>query len=160
MFEGQPIEVRYATCLRDTAGNPAHAATWLRRRLVILDRELLRNPGEHRRILVHELFHFVWLRLGNPSRLEWEHLLKEEWRQGARGETGWSAEWRKQNLTARDVRQRSVNWRAYCCESFCDTAATLYAIPRDGNHPENTLAARWQRRRASWFRNAPACFRV
>ncbi len=148
MFQGQPIEVRYRDGLRDTAGNPAHAATWLRRRLIVLDRELLRSPQEHQRILVHELFHFVWVRLGNPRRLAWERLLIDEWSRGARGEAGWSAEWRKQQLAPDDVRRRTRRWREYCCESFCDTAASLYTR----NTKENTLAAKWLVRRAAWHR--------
>ena len=156
MFEGEAIEVRYRAGLRDTAGNPAHAATYLRIRLIVLDRALLRQRQEHRRILLHELFHFVWVRLGNPRRLAWECLLREEWRRGARGEAGWSAEWRRRELSARDVAGRTRRWREYCCESFCDTAASIHA----GETAENTLAARWRAGREGWFREDSGRYRI
>ncbi len=51
---GRPIEVRYRDNLSDTAGNPAHAATFIRQRLIFLDRAAPRsNPSERRRILIH-----------------------------------------------------------------------------------------------------------
>lgn len=143
---GSPIEVRYSAKLRDTAGNPAHAATFIRQRLIVLDRELRKNPQEHRRILLHELFHFVWLRLGNPKRREWERLLRSEWSARTRGEAGWSAEWRKQELTHPDLRHRTRKWREYCCESFCDTAAWLIS----GTPNEVTLAAGRLAERRVW----------
>ena len=120
---GRPIEVRYRDHLSDTAGNPAHAATFIRQRLIVLDRELLRNTNEHQRILIHEIFHFVWVRTGNEKRRAWEALLRSEWQAKARGEAGWSAEWRKRKLTPIDLKRRTRKWREYCCESFCDTAA-------------------------------------
>ena len=150
VLRGRPIEVRYSEALRDTAGNEAHAATFLRRRLIVLDAELRRDAREHRRILLHELFHFAWVRLGNPRRLEWEALLEGEWAARTRGEAGWSAEWRKRELTARDVEGRSVRWREYCCESFCDTATWLAG----GGETEVTLARRWRNARRLWFRRA------
>ncbi len=79
-FQGRPVEVRYAANLRDTAGNAADAATYIRDRLIVLDRDL--TGDEHQRVLCHELFHFVWVRLGNPRRLDWETLLAEEWLDG------------------------------------------------------------------------------
>ncbi|MCU1327875.1 MAG: hypothetical protein JWN34_3245, partial [Bryobacterales bacterium] len=57
--------------------------------------------------MVHELFHFVWVRLGNPRRKEWESLLRAEWEARAKGETGWSAEWRKRELKQKDIDVRS-----------------------------------------------------
>jgi hypothetical protein len=93
------------------------------------------------------LFHFVWLRAGNPVRQSFETLLSGETR---RGELGWSAEWRMGVLTPADVQGRSRRWREYCCESFCDTAAWLYSGVR--RHPEFTLAARFRRARRVWFR--------
>ena len=144
---GRPIEVRYRDNLSDTAGNPAHAATFIRQRLIVLDRELRRNRREHRRILIHELFHFVWVRLGNRKRRAWEDLVRSEWNARARGEAGWSAEWRKRNLTVRDVRQRKRKWLEYCCESFCDTAASL----NSGTQTEVTLAPKRLAARRTWF---------
>ena len=49
------------------------AATYIRDRLIVLDRDLAGD--EHQRVLCHELFHFVWVRLGNPRRRRWESLL-------------------------------------------------------------------------------------
>ncbi len=48
-------------------------------RRIILDPELKRTAGTHRRILLHEYFHFAWVRLGNPRRLAWEAYLEAEW---------------------------------------------------------------------------------
>jgi hypothetical protein len=147
ILRGRPIEVRYRDNLRDTAGNPAHAATFIRQRLIVLDRELRRTPSEHRRILVHELFHFVWVRLGNNRRRAWETLLRAEWNARSRGEAGWSAEWRKRELRAADPRHRTRKWREYCCESFCDTAATI----ETGTRAEVTLPAKRLAARRTWF---------
>jgi hypothetical protein len=90
-----------------------------------------------------------WVRLGNPHRAAWEALLKSEWNAHARGEAGWSAEWRKQKLSSRDVAGRTRFWREYCCESFCDTAAFVFAPNADRS--EVTLAPRRLRARAAWF---------
>lgn len=131
-------------------------------REIVLDEALRRQPAELARILAHEMFHFVWLRLGNGRRHEWEHLLLTEYTRSARGELGWSAEWRKLRLTAFDGAQRSRRWREYACESFCDTAAWLYAGA--GGHREFTLKPRFQAPRRSWFealaRHEKAGFRV
>jgi len=147
VWEGQPVKVRYRANLRDSAGNEAHAATWIRKRLIVLDPELKKNAREHRRILLHEHFHFVWVRLGNSVRRAWETYLAAEWKARVRGEAGWSAEWRKQALSARDVAQRSRRWREYCCEAFCDTAASIYG--KDDS--EVTLAKSRRQARAAWF---------
>jgi len=146
-FRGAPIEIRYRAGLLDTAGNPAHAATYIRQRLMVLDDALRGNKPEHDRIFLHELFHFVWVRLGNPRRLAWEELLRNEWNARARGEAGWSAEWRKQALMDRHVANRTRAWREYCCESFCDTAAWHCC----GDESELTLARRRCRKRKGWF---------
>lgn len=144
---GQPIEVRYSDNLRDTAGNPAHAATFIRRRLIVLDHELQSDAREHERILLHEMFHFVWVRLGNGKRHAWEEHLRAEFSGRARGEAGWSAEWRKHGLTGADVTRRTKKWREYCCESFCDTAACVF-----GDAPsEVTLAPGRMVARRAWF---------
>ena len=100
---GRPIEIRYSANLHDTAGNPAHAASFIRQRVIILDGELRADRRERERILVHELHHFVWVRLANGERRSWEDLLLSEWSGNARGEAGWSAEWRKDRLIANGV---------------------------------------------------------
>jgi hypothetical protein len=150
LFEGPPIRIRYRAGLRDTAGNPAYAATFIRRRETILDPALKKRPRQHRRVLLHEYFHFAWVRLGNPRRAAWEVFLKAEWAAHARGEAGWSAEWRKQRLSARDVAERSRGWREYCCESFCDTAA--FVVDAGSDPSEVTLSAGRRRARIAWFR--------
>ncbi len=131
-------------------GQGLHAASFLPRGHIVLDRRLLRRQRELRRILYHEIFHFVWTRLGNPLRLSYERLVRREWREGARGELGWSAEQVKVALAAADVRRRSRRWREYCCESFCDAAAWYCLSGRPG-HEEWTLKPRFRERRARWF---------
>lgn len=130
-----------------------HAASYIRKRRIVLDTDLEQNPRELARILVHELFHFVWVRLGNAVRRSYEALVIEECRQRARGEMGWSAESRKRSLPrGRKALTNSRLWREYLCESFCDTAACIYSGVR--RHPEYTLAARHRKRRCEWFREA------
>jgi hypothetical protein len=128
-----------------------YAGSFIRKRQIVLDQELENQPKELARILVHELFHFAWVRLGNPARRSYEALLRAERERRARGELGWSAELRKRALTDGSVRDES-SWRDYLCESFCDTAAWVYSGVR--RHPEYTLAARHRNRRAEWFRSA------
>ncbi len=132
-------------------GQPVYAGSFIRKRQIVLDQELAGQPRELARILVHELFHFAWVRLGNPTRRSYEALVREEWKQRARGELGWSAESRKRALFERCAgRSRARRaWRDYLCESFCDTAAWMYSGVR--RHPEYTLAARHRNRRAEWF---------
>jgi hypothetical protein len=141
---GKPIRILRVTGLRDRRG-AVHAGSFLRQRRIAFDC----TSGEFARVLVHELFHFVWLRLGNPRRLSYERLLRQELAQGARGELGWSSEWRKRQLRAADIRSRTHHWREYCCESFCDSAAWLYAGVR--RHEEFTLTSRFRRNRSQWF---------
>ena len=144
-LSGRPIRVE----LRRTLG-PHAAATSIPRRLILLDAGVLARRGEFERILVHELFHFAWVRLSNEKRWSWEQVLQEELTTGARGELGWSAEWRKAKLTGTDAGGRTPRWRRYACESFCDTAAWLYAGL--SAHDEFTLHASARGRRRSWFR--------
>lgn len=126
-------------------GEAVHAAAFLPTRRIVLESVLLDDGAELSRILVHELFHFVWARLGNPARREWEDVLSSEWRRHARGELGWSAESRKQSLKPLDYSNRTRRWREYVCESFCDTAAWLYST--GGEHPEHTLAPYFREKR-------------
>jgi hypothetical protein len=134
-------------------GQPVHAGSFIRKRRIVLDRELERKPCELARILVHELFHFAWVRLGNPSRRSYSALIREERGSHARGELGWSAELRKHALSKKALPSSDPPlWRDYICESFCDTAAWMYSGVR--RHPEYTLAARHRDRRAEWFRSA------
>jgi hypothetical protein len=144
---GSPIRIESARGLRDRRG-AVHAGSFLRERRMVFDCTRAELP----RVFVHELFHFVWLRAGNPLRLAWETRMRAESLAQAHGDLGWSAEWRKQALTPADVAARSRRWREYCCESFCDTAAWLYSGVR--RHPEFTLPARFRARRRQWFQRA------
>jgi hypothetical protein len=144
---GEPIHLARAHNLRDRHG-PVHGGAFLRERRILFDC----TPTEFRRIFAHELFHFVWLRAGNPRRISFERLIALEMERGARGELGWAAESRKVKLANADRRLRTRRWREYCCESFCDTAAWLYSGV--AQHPEFTLAISWRERRRRWFERA------
>lgn len=135
-------------------GKEVHAGGFLRRREIVLDEQLRRDGSELARILTHEIFHFVWLRLGNGRRRAWNELLHAEWARRARGELGWSAEWRKLELTPADELRQSRRWREYACESFCDTAAWVYA--GSGGHVEFTVKPLFRAARRAWF-DALAC---
>ena len=142
---GQPIRIEQSPGLRDRH-SAVHAGSFLRERRIVFDCSAREFP----RIFVHELFHFVWLRAGNATRRDWETLMQGESKAKALGDLGWSAEWRKQRLNARDARLRTRRWREYCCESFCDTAAWLYSGAV--RHAEFTLPARFRASRRDWFR--------
>ena len=157
---GQPIQIRFLPHLRahrgrllsgESHGSEVHAGSFLRKRQIVLDSELRRSRAEYSRVLVHELFHFTWLRLGNPRRRSYERLIVAELRYTASGELGWSADSRKLRLRANDRRLRSSRWREYVCESFCDSAAWLFA--GQARNAEFTLPARWRRGRRRWFQD-------
>ena len=143
---GRPIRVEVRRSL-----GPHLAATDIPRRRILLDAQVLAQRGEFERILVHEIFHFAWVRLSNQTRWSWEGVLKAELAgsKSKPGELGWSAEWRKHRLTPADVRRRTPAWRRYICESFCDTAAWLCAELR--YHEEFTLPGPLRRARRRWF---------
>ncbi len=101
-------------------------------------------------ILVHELFHFVWARLGNELRAQYSALLQNERSRSARGELGESSEFR-QALLVNKIIVSGETWREYVCESFCDTAAWLYTGVRNGS---GRLRPRWREQRRNWFSNA------
>jgi hypothetical protein len=146
-LEGAPIRIATHKGLRDRHG-AVHAGSLLRQRQIVFDCA----RSEFGRIFVHEVFHFVWLRLGNRFRFAFEELLAGECLAGIPGELGWSSEWRKQRLLASDLRLRSRRWREYCCESFCDTAAWIYGGPK--RHEEYTLPRARRAARRAWFRNS------
>ena len=157
-FEGKPVQVRFLAGLtgdgrrlysNQERGTPVHAGTLIRKRVIVLDDELRGNREELARILVHELFHFAWVRLSNLDRASYEQLVEREFFGNARGELGWSAEWRKQALLRSAAPRCGPKWRDYLCESFCDTAAWLYSGIR--THGEFTLARTHRQRRAQWF---------
>ena len=146
-LSGHPIRVE----VRRSLGSHL-AATSIPRRLILLDAAVFARRGEFERILIHELFHFAWVRLSNQLRHAWEDILMNELAARAAGELGWSAEWRKDMLSPKDIRSRSPRWRRYACESFCDTAAWLFSGL--GRHDEFTLARPLRRLRRQWFARA------
>lgn len=156
-LEGAPIHLGFRPSLwawrgrlrAGPPGSPVHAATFIRTRRILLETALLRNPSELARILIHELFHFVWVRLGNPARRSWEALIQQEFRAGARGELGYSALWRKQALQPGDRQARTRRWREYACESFSDSAAWCFG--GQDSDDEFTLGSRWRLRRRRWL---------
>jgi hypothetical protein len=127
-------------------GTPVLAGSFLYKRLIVLDSSLQRTPRQLARILVHELFHFAWWRLGNPLRKQYGDLVRAEFKRRVRGELGWSAEWRKKELHSADDGRR---WREYACESFCDTAGYLYS--GIGAYGEGTLSGSARMARRRWF---------
>jgi len=116
---------------------------------MVLDAALKKQPRELRRILTHELFHFAWLRVGNPARRSYEDLIRREMRNRVKGELGWSAESAKMKLTRGDSLRRTRRWREYVCESFCDSGAWLLAGAL--RHREFTLPPAARRARRVWF---------
>jgi hypothetical protein len=154
---GKPIRLEVRHGLKDRRGE-VHAGAFLRERRIAFDAALAADPREFARIFVHELFHFVWRRLGNLRRWSYEDLLREELQRHARGELGWSAEWRKRALQPDDPRVRAKRWREYACESFCDTAAWIYSNVR--SHEEFTLTPRFRERRRKWFAEADVTKRI
>jgi hypothetical protein len=162
-LQGKPIALSFLPALRayrgkllsaGVKGTGVHAAAFLRERRIVLEAGLLRNPRNLSRILVHELFHFVWLRLGNARRRSFGALLASEIRRRARGELGWSAEMRKTLLHPGDPITHPRRWREYVCESFCDSAARIYSNQR--RHSEYSLARLFRERRRRWFRDTLA----
>jgi hypothetical protein len=114
-----------------------------------LETELLSRPHLLRLIVLHELFHFVWARLGNRRRQEFAEVLDRELQGRARGELGESSEVQKERFLRSGSSRNSPAWRDYVCESFCDTAAWLYSGRR--RNSECRLAVRWRDRRECWF---------
>ncbi len=138
---------------------PAHAASFIPQRYVILDARLFRHRVELGRILYHEFCHFLWPRLGNSKRRRFADLLANELGRGVAGELGYSSECRKASWTAREPgelrRSREGHrWRDYVCESFCDTGSfVLLGRERQERHSEYTLSRRARARRSrEWLR--------
>ncbi len=159
---GSPIRISGRTALTAHRGKllsahldrgvPVHAGCFIRKREIVVEVELFGAPSMLRLILLHEIFHFVWTRLGNPARNEFAALLRLEMESRARGELGESAAVKKNDLLAREPYfAGSLAWRDYVCESFCDTAAWLYSgVER---HESFSLAQRWSGRRKRWFQS-------
>lgn len=140
-------------------GIEVHAASWTRRREVVLDAGLAASGGELTRIVAHELFHFVWLRMNNGQRRAWGRLLAAE---RTRGELGWSSEWRRRRLQGDDALLNTRRWRDYVSESFCDTGAWI--VTGEAGDQDVTPGARWVGRRERFFRQLRShwngCWRI
>ena len=61
-----------------------HAGSFLRERRIALNC----TRAEFPRIFVHEVAHFIWLRLGNPVRLRYEDVVRDGNRGAGEGRTG------------------------------------------------------------------------
>jgi hypothetical protein len=163
---GGPIHIRFESqlsahrgkllCNQAKRGCAVYAASFIRKREVVVDSELVKRPRALRLILLHELFHFVWMRLGNKRRSEFSALLVREYMYRATGELGESAAVKKSLLNDRDCLINSRLWRDYVCESFCDTAAWRHSDVQ--HHPAFTLAPRWRKRREVWFNASLASY--
>lgn len=158
-MQGSPIVLEFQPNLRASRGkllsgsphrgHAVHAASFLPERRIVLERRLLAEADELRIILTHELFHFVWRRLGNRVRAEFDSLMQTECGNRARGAVGESSSVARKALTAEDLPARSARWKNFVCESFCDTAAWLHAGVSESEHFR--LAKRWKDLRAQWF---------
>jgi hypothetical protein len=131
-------------------GDAVYAGSFLRKRKIVLDEVMLRTPRVLERIFVHEVFHFVWSKLGTRLRASYEALVASELAANSSGELGWSAESMKLQLTSADIRQRTRRWKDYICESFCDTAGWLFGSARQ--YSEMTLGRTERDTRRRWFR--------
>jgi hypothetical protein len=126
-------------------GHAVFAASFIRRREIVLEAGLMAETKLLRGILLHELFHFAWVRSSNADRRNYAALLSEELNKRARGEMGESSQVSKVRL---GKGSDSAGWTNYVCESFCDTAACLFSPDEVW---QTSLAARWRDRRSAWF---------
>jgi hypothetical protein len=156
-LRGLPIRVRYRPRLtawrgqllsKSHKGDAVYAGCFIRKRRIVLDASMLRTPRVLERIFVHEVFHFVWSKLDRATRQSWDALIRAEVRRGVSGELAWSAESMKNRVTPADMRQRTIRWKDYLCESFCDTAAWHFATVR--RYSENTLDPETKQARREW----------
>ena len=131
-----------------TRGKAVYAASFIRERRIVLATELVASRDLFRSILLHELFHFAWVRLGNQRRNRFAELLQAELKGRARGELGESAEVYKAAIFA-ESKFAGRRWRDYCCESFCDSGASLLVGPPRGFGP--VLSRCWRERRFRWL---------
>jgi len=99
----------------DGPGTQVHAASFIPRREIVLDSDLLAHAPDFVNIVTHEIYHFVWSRLPNSERKAWADLLSNEKRPT---HTGLSSRIRFKPYG----QQQSKD---YICEAFCDTAAAL-----------------------------------
>jgi hypothetical protein len=158
-LRGRRIDVSYRPELtawrgqllsRSHKGDAVYAGSFLRKRQIVLDAHMLQTPRVLERIFIHEVFHFIWSRLGAPLRESFELLIDGEFDAGVSGELGWSAESMKLKLQDGDRETRSRRWKDYLCESFCDTAGWCFGTAK--RYSENTLAPEFRAARRAWMR--------
>ena len=158
-LRGRCIHVRYRPGLtawkgkllsNALKGDAVYAGAFLQKRRIVLEEQMLKTPRVLERIFVHEVFHFVWSKLGNPLRQSFEKLILAEMETGTKGDLGWSAESLKLGLTKADRENRSRRWRYYLCEAFCDTAGWVFGSAR--KYSEMTLTKKHRDTRRRWFR--------
>lgn len=158
-LRGRAIDVKYRPRLtawkgqllsKSHKGDAVYAGCFLRKRQIVLDDGMLRTPRVLERIFVHEVFHFVWSRLGKPLRDSWHGVIDAEIVRCANGELGWSAESMKLTVSDEDRTTRSRRWKDYVCESFCDTAGWYFGSAR--RYSEMTLGTEQRAARRLWFR--------
>jgi hypothetical protein len=128
-----------------------YAASFIRRHRIVLEEDLFEDETLLHLILIHELFHFVWPRLGNSIRDDFSRMILAEVNGHARGELGESSGTFKEAVLHRKEGPGSRAWKYYVCESFCDTAAWFFSGV--GQHQQFQLDQRWTKRRAQWFRS-------
>jgi hypothetical protein len=108
-------------------GEEVVAASFLTRREIIFDADLLAHAPDFVNIVAHEIYHFVWRRLPNSERTGWSDLLAAEKRPS---HPGLSSRLRYDNWREAPTPRR---WKDYICEAFCDSAAAL-------THPNATIS--------------------
>jgi hypothetical protein len=94
------------------------AASHTRRRVILLDSELLETRGDFERILVHEIFHFAWVRLSNSARQSWEKVLAAEIEDGAPGESGLECGMAQNETLERRATAADGGMAALCLREF------------------------------------------
>lgn len=159
-LQGRKIEVSYRPELtawrgqllsRSHKGDAVYAGCFLRKRRIVLDDHIRTKPRVLERIFIHEVFHFIWSRLGAPLRESFEQLIENETQAGVSGELGWSAESMKLKLQPEDRLERNRRWKDYLCESFCDSGAWYFGTAK--RYSENTLATEYRSHRRAWLRS-------
>ena len=158
-LRGQQVKVAYRPKLtawrgqllsRSHKGDAVYAGSFLRKRRIVLEEQMIHTPRLLERIFIHEIFHFVWSRLGRDVRESYEDVIDREFARRIKGELGWSAESMKENLTPEDRSRRSRRWRDYLCESFCDTAGWYFGSAK--RYSEMTLSREERAERRRWVR--------
>jgi hypothetical protein len=157
-FLGAPIHIEALPALSacrgkllsgEDRGTPVFAASFIRQRRIVLDAALLSQPALGLPVLVHELFHFAWVRLGNNGRASFADLIEAERLGRARGGLGESSVVARCRIMPGKAAADARVWKDFVCESFCDTAAYLFTGTIVGD--EGGLARRWLARRRHWF---------